>query len=255
MNMTDQDFTPDQQRLIDLLVDGELAEDERRQLLASFDARPDLWRRCAVAFLEAQSWGSELSVLARQQPRIDCEPSAQARRADLAPRAIVAAPRSWWHTASAGWPLAMAATFLLAFGLAWVIRQPGNVPSMADNTTAPVPRIGALADAGTPRKNPAAADAAPQSDRWDTVTLVMDDGVSGQREVELPVVESAATDDSWLDRAGPVVPFELRDALERLGHRVDERRQYLPLDLEDGRQLIVPVDNVEFTPVSARVYQ
>src|SRR5262245_7197050 len=41
--------------LFDRLVDGELSADERRHFLTSLDDRPDGWRRCAIAFLEAQS--------------------------------------------------------------------------------------------------------------------------------------------------------------------------------------------------------
>ena len=41
---------------IDLLVDGELPAEARRALLSRLDASPDGWRRCALAFLEAQAW-------------------------------------------------------------------------------------------------------------------------------------------------------------------------------------------------------
>ena len=40
----------------DRLVDGELSEEERRELLAGLDAEPGGWRRCALAFLESQCW-------------------------------------------------------------------------------------------------------------------------------------------------------------------------------------------------------
>src|SRR6185436_10354122 len=51
--------------LLDRLVDGELSGSERRQLLESFDKRPEGWRRCALAFLEAQSWREEMWQVAR----------------------------------------------------------------------------------------------------------------------------------------------------------------------------------------------
>ena len=38
-----------------------------------------------------------------------------------------------------------------------------------------------------------------------------------------------------------------------MGHRVIERRQFLPVQLDDGRQMVVPVDQVEFTPVPTSV--
>lgn len=41
---------------IDRLVAGELAEHDRRSLLAWLDEEPTRWRACALAFLEAQAW-------------------------------------------------------------------------------------------------------------------------------------------------------------------------------------------------------
>src|SRR5437660_1111223 len=46
---------PDDDRLLDRLVDGELPDAERRKLLLKFEKEPDGWRRCALAFLEAQA--------------------------------------------------------------------------------------------------------------------------------------------------------------------------------------------------------
>ena len=45
---------------MDRLVDGEVAEPERRALLSRLERMPDGWRRCALAFLEAQAWRSLL---------------------------------------------------------------------------------------------------------------------------------------------------------------------------------------------------
>ena len=50
--------------LFDRLVDGELSDFERQRLLASLDDpqgvwRDQGWRRCALAFLEAQTWGHQ----------------------------------------------------------------------------------------------------------------------------------------------------------------------------------------------------
>lgn len=44
----------------DRVVDDELSPSERRELLAQLEARPELWRGCALAFLEAQALRREL---------------------------------------------------------------------------------------------------------------------------------------------------------------------------------------------------
>lgn len=46
---------------LDRLVDGELNNAERRALLLQLENEPDGWRRCALAFLEAQSWRAALT--------------------------------------------------------------------------------------------------------------------------------------------------------------------------------------------------
>src|SRR5258708_18365268 len=43
-------------RRFDRLVDGELPDGERRELLLRLETEPDGRRRCALAVLEAQSW-------------------------------------------------------------------------------------------------------------------------------------------------------------------------------------------------------
>src|SRR5438477_7928584 len=46
---------------LDRLVDGEVAEPQRRALLSRLEQSPGGWRRCALAFLEAQAWREALS--------------------------------------------------------------------------------------------------------------------------------------------------------------------------------------------------
>lgn len=48
-------------RQIDRLVDGELPDSQRRELLMQFESQGDGWRRCALAFLEAQTCQEALS--------------------------------------------------------------------------------------------------------------------------------------------------------------------------------------------------
>jgi len=66
IGFTMNDRGPHDQRLLDMLVDGELADDQRRELLVRLNETPDGWRRCALAFLEAQSWRREMGVVVRE---------------------------------------------------------------------------------------------------------------------------------------------------------------------------------------------
>ncbi|MFO1065710.1 MAG: hypothetical protein U0892_17755 [Pirellulales bacterium] len=49
------------------LVDGELPRAELRKLVALCDKHPELWKQCAVAFLEDQALRAELGSLARAE--------------------------------------------------------------------------------------------------------------------------------------------------------------------------------------------
>src|SRR5689334_5820758 len=70
-----QELTPEDERLLDLLVDGELDDPRRRQLLLTFEEKPSGWRRCALAFLEAQSWGSSFKSMLQEKPVASSEPT------------------------------------------------------------------------------------------------------------------------------------------------------------------------------------
>jgi hypothetical protein len=100
----------DDARLIDRLVDGELPDSERRELLQSFENQPDGWRRCALAFLEAQVWRQALSL--------EAAPAA----VSLAARPIGRHPRSrlWRPVARI---TALAASLAAAFALGWTYHR------------------------------------------------------------------------------------------------------------------------------------
>ena len=59
---------------LELLADGELDEEPRRELLARLDQTADGWRHCALAFLEAQCLGESLKkgCLTEEVPADQC---------------------------------------------------------------------------------------------------------------------------------------------------------------------------------------
>jgi anti-sigma factor RsiW len=66
--------TPDDANDIDRLVDGELDESTRRELLRRLDSVPDGWRRCALAFVEAQEFGQAARAWTRDHAPTRSEP-------------------------------------------------------------------------------------------------------------------------------------------------------------------------------------
>src|SRR5487761_1304920 len=122
------DFKTDRRQLLDLLVDGELSESERGELLAWCEREPDGWRRCALAFLEAQSWSTVLGDLTDAPPQsAAAAPFASESQANMQPRiSPVVRRQRFWHVRPVGTMLAMAASVVLAFTLGLWVRDAGK---------------------------------------------------------------------------------------------------------------------------------
>lgn len=220
---------PEKQRLLDLLVDGELSESQRRELLAWCEREPDGWRRCALTFLDAQSWSKVLGQMARGDSEavegmLSDDPllSAPAAGAPLIglPKPTIAP--AWLVPA-----LALAASVLVAFSL------------------------GLWARGGRFGGGPAIAAKGAR----DKVRLVADGPAGAPGESQMPVADGQSMDDDWLRGQPATMPREIQQALERLGHRVRQQRQLVPIPLEDGRRVMVPVDQIDVQPATDRDYQ
>lgn len=220
MNPINRDISSDDDHRFDLLVDGELSESQRRELLAGLDDEPDGWRRCALAFLEAQCWRDELGSMARESAAaastLRRSPTRQRRLGSLA---------------------AMAASFLVALLLGSQLQrlwqgQPAD----------PAPRTLVAEETGDiVEPTPQPADMPPTP--WQMVTL---DPVDGSGEpVRLPVIERETVDPGWLQGRPTAMPAEVLQALQQSGHRIRQHRQWLPMRMKDGRQLVVPVEQVD----------
>jgi len=231
-------------RLLDRLVDGELSAEEYAAVLRSLGDSPDGWRRCALAFLEAQAWQRELGMMGREAK----SPTESA----VAIRPTAATKR---------WPLllAVAASFLLAFGLGVGMRPLAP-------TGSPTPVDGQLAlDSIRPSLPGDQVDMTPSTGNFaapavavpsGNVTFVMDHGDgSGSREVPVPVYDWSPESERRLS-GQPLAPSsELQRAVQRFGHEVRTHKQFIPWETGDGRQVVFPVEQVEITPAGRRAYQ
>jgi len=257
MKAIDDRLSGGDDRRFDLLVDGELSESQRRELLEALDEEPGGWRRCALAFLEAQCWKQELG--ADRSAAVSAARSGQDARAPehLSSRQARRV-RQFRHL---GTLLAMAASFLVALYLGtrwqqmWYDRGAASTPgnSIADNR-----------QSGSPAQRPSDSQTllaenkqptGPSSGPWRTVTLSLPAGPGGQsRSIELPVVERQGIDEAWLQSLPPALPPDVIRALERIGYQLRQHRALVPLEMKDGRQLVVPVDQVEVHYVGNQAY-
>lgn len=238
---------------LDRLVDGQLTDPQRRDVLTRLEEEPDGWRRCALAFLEAQSWKEALGVLAGRSS----EPVAPASPAP---------PRSARRSTAWGTLLAMAASFLLALGLGLVIRGGwpaggGQAPS-GDVAESQPPAAGLPAPVAPDEPVRLAADAAPVAVSrapaqrpWQMVRIPVRQQEGNVQWIEVPAVASDRVDDGWLSGTpAPLTPEVLRD-LRAAGLDVRQSRQLVPMPMEGGGRVVVPVDDVDVQYVGGPAYQ
>ncbi len=243
----------DDDRRFDRLVDGELSEAERREMLLRLDDQPGAWRRCALAFLEAQALRHELgaSVPAAAEsengdsPHLCAAPSGPFRQMGTVPFF-----RPNWRSSLAG-ALAVAASFQVAFVLGMHVRSgpagPGN-RGLPDDSLASA-AVGE-ADAGhTSRQATVPAPPGPPAvspGQWQLVTLQGPAGPEGETAtIQLPAVERETYDEHLFENLPSAVPERLLQALRQRGLEVRQERQILNMELRDGRQLVVPTDRVQ----------
>ena len=249
MNPTNDNSLQTDEHLLDLLVDDELSEQRRRDLLASLDHTPDGWRRCALAFLEAQCLQRELGRISSSRP-------TEARLAK--PPGGGAARGKQWQTL-----VAMAASFLLALGLGTYWQ--GWFVADRDVALPPIERNGSdepadlvvperLAEESSLAASDAAHDTKENSDSWRLVSFAVSDGADEVETVRIPAVERDSIDEVWRMNLTEVMPPEVARAIEDSGHRVRAQRRLLPLRMKDGRRLVVPVDQVELHYVGSPAY-
>jgi hypothetical protein len=238
MNPIDRNTPTSDDQRFDLLVDGELNEAARRELLSRLDEEPGGWRRCALAFLEAQSWRHVFGAIAGE-PSVGLPPRRPARR--------------FRFGGPAGTLLAMAASFMAALVLGGLVQGIRN-PVIPGGVTGPEARVdrpaaGAQADkTGLAENSPPDLPGKPESalPKVRLVRLPGPDGPAGEGQIIwLPVVEGDQLSEDWLKSLPTPMSPELLEQLQQAGMRVEQRRRLLPWRMKDGRRLVVPVDEVD----------
>lgn len=252
MNVNSETQQPDRPlaidgRMFDLLVDGELDSARQQQLLSRLDATPDGLRRCALAFLEAQAWRRDL--------RATMTAPAAGRQSETVRDS---ARRRSSFTIVRHWGL-LALGLMMAFGAGWLARPQDDrrqEQAVAPTSTAnakPAVQSVETADQAPPETDETARQLPLSMRTAGMLTLQVDDH-GHTHEVRVPVLDASGVDVSRLLEQQPAVRSPAIQALERRGHKVETHRQVLTVDLQDGRKLLLPVDQVDVRAAN-RVYQ
>lgn len=220
--------------VIERIVDGGLSPEQLREAVARIEADPDGWRRCALAFLEAQCWGDAL--------REPVAASSPAQAPGL--RAIGGAPRrAPWRPR----PALAAAVAVACFAAGWLAA--GRPSRVAVMPAAPGEPFQATA---TPDTAPGEAPLVPPAPQARQVArLRIGEGSRDGAAPEIPIFGGPGLDPSWLlDQPMPVSARE-QASLARKGYRLEQERRLVAVPLPDGRRLVVPVDRVQVRDVSS----
>jgi hypothetical protein len=243
-------FRDDPVRVLDRLVDGELSPADRRMLLAALDDEPGGWRACALAFIEHQSWQRQIPTAAAElaAPVVHAAGSAD----------VANARRGRW-----GVYLAVAGGLLLSFALGMQLSprsQPLEIaaqPPVQPTATEPIDPPSGESN----RRIPAPGDVAPQQvaetgtqQPWTTLTLASADPEHPDAQIQVRVLsdtssqpheEPSESTSDWAEAS--TVPSELLAQLEAAGWQVKRMQRLLPVDLSDGRRMVVPVEELDLS--------
>jgi len=247
---------PNDDARFDRLVDGELSETERREFLAGLDSEPNGWRRCALAFLEAQCWKE---TLLRRDAKI-AEETDVVVLPKASPRPDTAAILRSRRLARLQTAAAMAACLMVALLVGSLLPRDRLSPTTASAPTTSASQVaqfqtnrstsapGSSGDrtVDRPESQLAATQHATSPDGpWRMVTLTPSDGQDRAGALHLPAVERQNVDEGWLQNMPSAIPDDVLQALNRTGHQVQQRREVIPVPMKDGRRLMVPVDQVD----------
>jgi hypothetical protein len=72
--------------------------------------------------------------------------------------------------------------------------------------------------------------------------------------VRVPLMDASTLDKELGMQFQSGVPENVRTELKNNGYTVHSKQQYAPLWLENGRPMILPVEDTKIVPVSNRVY-
>ena len=148
---------------------------------------------------------------------------------------------------------AMAASFLAAMWLGTVAQHAwvGHSRIAGGGGTTEVADLNGFHPSVTPDDTGSRLATAPlragsASSPWRVVTVSAPaDGQQPRSAIEVPAVERENIDEQWRRSVPPAIPDNVLQALARTGHQIEQQREFVPVPLKDGRQLVVPVDRVK----------
>ena len=244
------------EEVIDQMVDGGMTPNELRHCIERLDAAPENWRRCALAFLEAQSWADAFQsmggTIAEDAPGISADlPFRAFPISSPTPVRLAAAPRRRVLAAALAAGIAW-----FAFSLGWLSHgvrtrsdpERNAPPALAGESRIPESHPDAAPQAApTPQPLGPGSIAGLPTDRLPTVREVarLRFGSGDTASAEVPIFAGPGLNQRWLLEQPPPVSEHDRAVWQRQGYVLEQQRRLLSVPLADGRRAAVPVDHVQ----------
>jgi len=253
------------QEMIDRLVDGELEEPVRSMILRRMEHDASLCRQVALAFLENQTWRevlsnqSFLSPISRKHEDLKPSPTVEEKQSE---HAFTVASQNYGEDSATLnratfpekryrrprfalllWVSAIAASFAVAFLGSWYLQSLILHHGPTISGTSPPSENGLLANGNTRdvESNKGSQPIHPQLEMV-SVPLPIDEAGT-LATLEIPLLSSPGGAIAEMVPAG-MVPAEVLESLGAEGHIVEQERRFVPVALPDGRQSVVPIDQV-----------
>lgn len=238
-------------RRLDRLVDGEMSRADEAQILAQLDTIPEGWKRLALSFVEARRWGSALKENAWPSLDVVCERATMTRPAESvvtpAPKPAPNRTGRWTFVAA----LSISLLFGAAGGLGLAKWRAAQREDLGRGSVAGSAKPGEGSQKATKRA------ANPQSIPVDeTLTVLVGSSSPDQAQpVDLPLVPVSQIDPDWIDGSEPVIPTRVREKWEQQGRTIQVSRRLYPVQMNDGRRVVIPIDEVEVLPATTASVQ
>jgi len=155
------------------------------------------------------------------------------------------------------WAWALAAS-LLAFVLGTQVRfdppigqRPpvvGQRMTASDIETAGEAEYAPLASSDLPTDEKLVTDEKVEEADDNQVTFVLEQG-DREEMVQVPLLAGEALPEFWHQAGDDWIAPEVIEYWQQLGHEVRRQRRFAPIEFDDGRRYVVPVEDVEITPI------
>jgi hypothetical protein len=228
--------------LIDRIVDGAMTPDELRAAVARLECEPDGWKRCAVAFLEAQVLAESFRALGKPQNN---DSGGQVLSLHVAPAR--GAARRWARTVAA------AAMVVASFAIGWLAHG-ARIGSPAREALArhsgfsehlPMSEVSELEIAPPLSDAPAEDRTGPSGDPHQMIRAVATIRFGPESApADVPVLAGPGITEDWLAQQPRPVSEHGQAVLARQGYQVEQQRRFFMTVLADGRRVAIPVDHV-----------